>query len=220
MLNPLQPSDIYPSFTWERLSTLAALMFTTRKWVAEQAAPERGDGLCSIGFRAWEQTKFAVTKAAAVEHKEWLSVSEVGAHFTFKLRLMPIRFLRGDSEKPLPANYALPSESERAAIAHALDESGQPKIVGVFRLLIQADNTGSPLGVYLVLANEAGETMLTWKIPTKVESNAATPIVVPQTPVILPGLELQSVEEAMAAERAKVLRDAEAARTHDKEKGA
>jgi hypothetical protein len=176
-------------------------------WVAEDAKPERGDGVCGIGFRAWEQTKFAVQKAAAKEYVEWLSILDGSAHFTFQLDLMPIRFCRGDSEEPLPASYAVADVKEIAQVEMAFGASGQPATEGIFRLLVQADKQGRPLGVYLVHANLDGATLMTWQIPTTADGTGIAPIVVPQTPVVLPALELLSVEEAEAAERERAERE-------------
>jgi len=224
MPQPTQPSDIYSAFTWPRLITLAKILFETRKWVADDAKPERGDGVCGIGYRAWEQTKFAVQKAAAKELIEWLSILDGSAHFIFQLDMMPIRFCRGDSERPLPVGYAIVDGKERAQIELAFDTSGQRPVEGIFRLLVQANREGQPLGVYLVHASLEGETLMTWQIPVADDGTGVAPIVVPTTPVVLPALEVQSVEEAEASERKRAEREAaekrKAERDSNNERGA
>lgn len=201
MSQPTQPSDVYKAFTWPRLIALAKILFDTREWVANDARPDRGDGLCGIGFRAWEQSKFFVSKAAATELSDWLSIADAGSEFKFRLDMMPIRFCRGDSEQPLPPNYATADARERAETELAFDLCGQPAFNGVFRFLVEADRRGAPLAVYLVQANEQGETVRMWRIPREGDAGGVAPIVVPQTPVVLPALTVETLEEAAERER-------------------
>jgi hypothetical protein len=202
MDRPLQPSDIYPAFSWPRLTVLGRILFDARKHVADQAEFERGDTLCSVGLRAWEQTKHAITVAAAYEYREWLSVSEPGSHFVFKLEMMPIRFLRADAEQPLPPNYAFADINELAAAELALGDSGQ-SVNGIFRVICEADNHGQPLGVHLLHADLQGKTIMTWQIPLTEIDTGIAPMVVPRTPIVLPELMVESEEEAVRRERAE-----------------
>jgi hypothetical protein len=224
MSKPTQPSDFYCAFTWPRLIILARILFDTRKWVADDAKPERGDSLCGVGFRAWEQTKHAVMKAAAYEHKDWLSVTDGGANFTFKLHMMPIRFLRADAEEPLPPNYGIPDAMELREAELAFDEAGQP-FEGIFRLVCEADGRGQPLAVHLVLAN-GGETLMTWEIPLSLDDTGVTPLVVPKKPVELPPLQVETQEEAAEREQREAeaenerLERQKAERDHNTDKGA
>lgn len=217
MPTPLQPSDIYKAFTWPRLIALASIMVERREWVVNDAKPELGDSRCGVGFRAWEHTKFAVTKAAAHELSPWLSISDAGSAFKFKLGMMPIRFVRGDSESPLPENYAFADLSEKHDAAKAFDIEGQSTVEGVFRFVIQADSSGRPLGVFLVHADTHGNPKMSWSIPRADDGSGIVPMVTPQTPIILGTLEVPSVDEA--AERTRVARElAEKADANEKRK--
>jgi hypothetical protein len=228
--NSLQPSDVYPALTWERLIGLRQIVFDTRKWVAGDAKPDRGDTKCGVGFRAWEQTKFGIAMAAMGEFRSWLSIADKGANFTFKIDLMPIRFCRGDCEEPLPPIYAIPSSAERDQFGLALSSAGRPVVDGSFRLLIQADGSGYPLAVYLALATD-GVIVMAWKIPSADELGGSAPIVVPQQPVGLPPLAVMTVSEAAVIEetervqkekeaKEKKTQEEEAAKRQAKDKGA
>ncbi|MCC6774561.1 MAG: hypothetical protein IT360_25520 [Gemmatimonadaceae bacterium] len=193
-------------------------------WVAKEARPDLGDSLCCIGLRAWDHAKFAVQKAAVTEYADWLSITDGSAHFVFKLDMMPIRFCRGDSEKPLPPKYAVADVRERAQTELAFSSTGHPTVEGVFRFVVEADALGAPLGVVLVHANLQGETMMAWRIPREEDGRGVAPIVVPQSPIELPALELQTVDEAEAAERERLEREkaeeGRAARIHNEAEGA
>src|SRR5687768_9407720 len=112
---PRQPSDLYPGLTWDRLIVLCRLIWDSRIWVAENATPERGDSRCGVGFRAWEHGKHAVTVAAVKERADWLSVVDQGPRFIFQIAGMPVRFCKGDTDKPvpMPENYSFANQLER-----------------------------------------------------------------------------------------------------------
>lgn len=221
MPSPKQPSDLYPAFTWSRLIALAKIMFDAREWVANDAKWHMGDSRCGVGFRAWEHTKFAVTKAAANEYAEWLSITDGSSVFKFKLNMMPIRFFRGDSEDALPPKYAFADVTECADTDLAFEEAGQVPVKGVFRFVIQADPKGFPLGVSLVHAVDGIPTMI-WAIPRSEDGTGVAPVVVPQTPIILGPLTVESVEEAERKEREEreEAERAKAGRDTSNEKGA
>jgi hypothetical protein len=220
---PKQPSDFYRAFTWDRLTALADRIFACRLWVAENARPDKGDSLCQIGLRAFDHTKHTITTAAANEFRDWLSVEDGGQRFVFKLDMMPIRFLRSDSEKPLPPNYAVPSARELAVGELALKASGGSMGMDkIFRVLIEGTRDGYPTAVFLVVADLNGRTILQWRIPRGDEGMGSTPIVVPQTPIDLGPLMVETVEEVEqreAAERAEQERQ-EAEQKKSPKKGA
>jgi hypothetical protein len=197
-----QPSDLYSPLTWERLIALRRIFWDTRKWVAADAKPERGDDRTVIGYRAWVHARFEINKAAIKPYAEWLSIKHPGATFTFKIALMPIRFCRGDSEEAIPPKYRYPQDGEEADILEASKESGMD-FQGLFRIINEADDSGGPVRVHLVYADKAGKQIMAWEIPEALDANGAAPIVMPTKPITLGPLDSAVKSKAqLEAERA------------------
>ncbi len=199
MPTDLQPADYVAAFTWDRLIAIATLLFNTRQRVAEDAKPELGDTRTGIGFRAWEQSKFAITKAAANDLADWLSISDEGPRFVFLLGMMPIRFYRGDSDEPVPENYADPSAEEMEQIEIALVSNAGVHFAGYYRMIVKANVVGFPQTTYLVGIDFDNRIRLAWEIP--LDAAATTPIIVPLSPVPLPPLNVFTVAEVDDAEK-------------------
>lgn len=209
----VQPADLYPAFRWERLIALGELAWEARTYVSTHAVP--ADSVCGIGLRGWEHTKHAIIKAAAKEHADWLSVTDSGAKFRFKADMMPIRFCRGDHDEPLPKKYAFADPVEQEQIELAFGAVNHPTTEGFFRLLIDADKQGTPLGIYLVLANLDGGVRISWRIPRASAQSGATPIVIPQTPITLGPLKVRTVAE-IEEEKKRLAEEAEQKAKTDK----
>lgn len=221
--HPMQPSDLYAPLTWDRLSTLARLLWDVRLWVANDAKPERGDRACGIGLRCWEQGVYAVALAAKEKYSDWLSVSDDTPHFVFKVASMPIRFCRGDTDEPLPKNYSYPTDMEREEIELALGKT----FTGFLRIVVEADGNGFPKAVHLAVVREGGHVTMSWQIPVVGGATAGetVPIVTPRLPIELPPLTVRSVAEVEAEKVAQAEAAVEAAREAQKrrmrdEKGA
>jgi hypothetical protein len=205
---PKQPADIYSPLTWERLIALRQIFWDTRAWAAADAKPERGDDRTVVGYRAWAHARFEITKKAIKEYAEWLSIKHPGAHFTFKIQMMPVRFCRGDSEEAIPPKYRYAEEGEAWDIDEAARELGI-EVGGMFRIINEADGTGAPVRVFLVYADRFGEQIMAWEIPERLDASGALPIVTPTTPITLGPLDekvkskAQIEAEKEAAKKAK-----------------
>ena len=214
-----QPSDIYPPLTWERLMPLARAAFDCRKRAYADAAPEIGDDVQVIGFRAWKLACFKFTHMAAGDCRDFLSIRDPAPNFTMMVKLMPIRFCRGDGDEDVPANYA-PDANEREQFELALGSEAAPLVDGCFRLLNEHDHAGAPVAVRLALVDRDGVVKMSWQVPIDDDASGSSPIVVPQTPVRLPDLDVQTLAEAEAA-AAREKEDAERdAAPHLENKGA
>jgi hypothetical protein len=193
-----EPSDLYPGLTWPRLGLVSKVLWDARFWVAENAAPDRGDSACGIGFRAWEHGVHAVSKAALHHYADWLSIAGSGPVFVFKIGGMPIRFCRGDTEAPLPDNYSFADPMERTLQELALGQSFN----GLLRIIVEANKRGFPLGVHLAHALQGGYIMRAWKLPIGDEGTGTLSFSRPKDPVDLPQIVVKTRAE-IEAEAAK-----------------
>lgn len=213
---PIQPSDLYPALTWENLIALRTIFWETRRWVADDAKPERGDDRTAVGYRAWAHARFEVTKAAINRYSEWLSVKHGGAYFVFKVKMLPVRFCRADAEEALPPKYRYAAADEAGDVQQATEREGTQPIDGIFRIVTEANSTGHPVGVYLVFADPTGETKYAWKIPESLADDGTSPIVVPTAPITLGPLTVKSNAEVEAEREEAAQKNAEAKATRKK----
>lgn len=165
-----RPWEIHPDLTEERLAFLARLIRSVRAEAVDAHDPTKGDTSWGLGCRSHERTLYSITNAAAGIASSWLRVIEPGLHFVFAAGTVPLRFYRGEAEKPptksLQRNYA---ELVQAQTSFSIPGFAAPTISDhkyIWRIAIETGFDGAVDRVVLVEVSEDGEAMrTTYEIP-------------------------------------------------------
>lgn len=96
----MDPWDINPALTAERLAFIARLLAAVRRDAADAHEADRGDTAWGLGCRSHERSMHAITNAAQGIAADWLQVVEPGLHFVFAIGGVPFRFYRGEADSP------------------------------------------------------------------------------------------------------------------------
>jgi hypothetical protein len=203
MREPLDPSDHFHAFTPKRLGVIARVLWETRELAASTALWEDGANKLSVGLNAWLFACKRLTKLAAAGTYGWLSVSSEKPYFVITMGGVPLRFCSGDDESPLRAGYRFPSASERRDLQLKFASSELAHDGVFFRLLVESDAGAMPKAIYLAVCDlRSGEILRAWQIRLTDEGEGGIPaFVTPKPPVLLPGLRIETHEEADEREK-------------------
>ena len=211
MPEPLDPSDLYYALTPDRLAVIGREVWDARVLAATTARWHDGATKFSVGLHAWLYGKTRLAKLAVAGTHPWLSVSDEGPKFVIKMGGCPLRFCSGDDESPLRANYRHPLPRERLDLQLAFAASELTKDDVFVRLLVTADEEGMPVALFLAECDlRTGDINNAWRIRLSGEGGTGVAaFVAPKPPVVLPGLNLETHEEAKEREQEEKVREAE-----------
>lgn len=163
-MNDLKPWDIHPELQEERLVHLAGVMQYVRNDSLLGHEPEKGDTNWGLGCKNHERTCYAISED--VKNHSWLDLIETGLHFVFSIGGVPIRFFRGDAEKPNPRYLnRRDSEIEAHQYAFSFEERLAASQDLIWRLAIEVFATGEVMSVTLVQVSEEGDVSYKWDVP-------------------------------------------------------
>src|SRR5690349_13440733 len=96
MNSDLQPWDVHPGLTAERLSHVARTIRQVRAETLALHDPANGDSAWSLGCRAYSRTCHGIRKSSEDPAcSDWLSiVDQTGLHFVFAIGGVPLRFYK------------------------------------------------------------------------------------------------------------------------------
>ncbi|MGH7481464.1 MAG: hypothetical protein ACRELV_04870 [Longimicrobiales bacterium] len=163
----LLPWEIHPALTEARLVKVGRLAWAARQSAAEDAKWEMGDYLWDIGCKAYVRTKHAIAMASKGDLADYLSfeLDTLFGRFVFKIGGVPIRFYRGDPEETAPQKYAYATPRELLSLQLAFDVTDTPTPDAYFRLVVETDKKGFPIGSTLVQVDDQGKIQNPWPIP-------------------------------------------------------
>lgn len=141
---------------------VASLIREARQSAVICYEPEKGDVAWSLGCVAYVRSIRAIAEAAQ-EHEEWLRVIEPGLHFVFAVGGVPLRFYRGEpGTPPVKSLRRHFPEIEAQQLAFGFHPR---KADGVLRLAVATNERGEASSVTLVLVDQAGKPIDSWRIP-------------------------------------------------------
>lgn len=160
----MEPWQIVPAFTAERLRILAELLVTVRRTALGGHAPSEGDTNWGLGCRVYERTCHAIQEACKRHH--WLTVLEQPLHFVFQVDGVPLRFGRGDPDEPNPRLLRRKPNEEIAQQRAFESLTNDPTIFEWrWRLIVETEeDTLEASSVFLVQASSDGSVGNQWEI--------------------------------------------------------
>ena len=166
MDEPLQPIDCHPDLQIERLEALAQFFASTRAEVAALHDALNGDDNWSLGCRGFARWRNMLIAKARTGEWPWLSVTNPGKRFIFKIGAVPIRFYKG-TLKNLPARTLAHTHEELSQLSLAFADTNSSLRHLKWRFAISTDVLGYPSAVHFAgLSNENnGKVAHQWSIP-------------------------------------------------------
>jgi len=161
---PVYPWDLYPPLTPERLRVLARIIREVHHEVALRAEPSKGDNIWNLRADAYQRTRYALSRAAAGEHGEWLAVAGGAEQFGFAVGGVSLRLFEDDMRDAVG-----PRRSAEVVRQLALP---LPELVGegsALRVAVETDELGEATGVTLLEVGDAGVARHSWPIPLAAE---------------------------------------------------
>jgi hypothetical protein len=171
----MNPWDYWPMFTQDRLVAVGDILRRSRDSAARNAKRKLGDSLCSIGLVAFDRSCTGLTRAAAQEYREWLSIDPHDNHFIIKICGVPARFYRGDAEMPIPAKTLDLGPGEKIQTELALQSTGLAGLVQCVRFEVEKTYKGFTESVNFVLVKHDDTRLLSWPIPRYVAQRGEAP---------------------------------------------
>jgi hypothetical protein len=157
------PSETTSALTEERLQLIARTIVAVRADAREVHQAEKGDDGWTFGCIAYRRTCFALTGHAESGDHAWLSVKDGGLAFTLFIDGVPLKFYRGDADKPGARNLrkGLDAAIKQVSLAFVNDEPGD----WFWLLAIETNEDGAVLRLAVFQANEKGATRNQYVIP-------------------------------------------------------
>jgi hypothetical protein len=187
----MEPHDLHPDLSWDRLDFLANVIVRVRHETALMHQPKKGDNLWSLGCRSFARTCFAFAQAALVDREpDWLGVLNSESHFVILVGGVPVRFYSGDPENP-PSRALRRHNPELEAAQYALGLVTTNKSrLGIVRLIVERGKNNEVGGITLVNLDSEGNILNAWAIPlppidgrlTKTTPPPTGPDVIPLNP--------------------------------------
>jgi hypothetical protein len=166
----MKPYNWPAAFDEARLAKVAYVLVEARNSAAEAAQPELGDAAWGTGCRAYERGCHAIRSLA--ERCEWLTVLQGesgGLEFVFAMDDVPLRFFRGDADRPGSRHSRRTSveDEARQELLGFMEDGGE-----AFRLCVTTGEGGRVASVAL-LAVLDGEVRSTRPISWALASSAS-----------------------------------------------
>lgn len=161
------PTDVSPCLTIERLQLLADTIVAVRVDCLEGHEPEKGDSSWTFGCRAYGRTCFAFDKLARSGEHPWLRVDREALRCTLTVEGEPIRFFRGDADKPSARTVRRGlEEAMRQGKLPFFDEELAAEPEGWFWMMaVETYEDGTVMRVVVVQANRYGDVRHHWTVP-------------------------------------------------------
>src|SRR4051812_25887297 len=102
----IEPWSVSPRLTSERLVTLARAAVRVRAEALPSHRPELGDDSWSFGCVAYRRTCYALKSLELSGEHPWLRIEERGLAFRLSVDHVPLRFYRGEAERPTSRSVA------------------------------------------------------------------------------------------------------------------
>ncbi len=120
------PFDVTPALTEARLQFIAATIVSVRSDALDIHQPEKGDDAWTFGCVAYRRTCHAFIAQEATGDHPWLTVKEEGLSFTMFIEAVPLKFYKGDPDKPGPRNLrkGLDAAIKQTSLKFLDDEGG------------------------------------------------------------------------------------------------
>jgi hypothetical protein len=161
------PSEITPAFTTERLQVLAGAIARVRRDALDSHQPEKGDNAWSFGCVCYVRTCAALSVLEASREHPWLQVDVEGLACTILIEGVPIKFYKGDAERPSDRSLRLGLEQAilQGKLAfleaeHAAEQGGW-----FWLMAIETHEDGTVARIAMLQTNRVGEIRDTWFIP-------------------------------------------------------
>ena len=154
-----KPWEVDAALQEDRLRFIAELLLEIRGEVAYAQEPDKGDGHWGLGCRAYERTGFRLIQLASAGGYPWLlAVNPSNNRLELALSIggCPVRYLRGDSERP-----AL-RQVERAEYQYRLWPGARDDEDWYWLLVLETDGLGNGTRVVVEQVNRMGETRWAW----------------------------------------------------------
>lgn len=165
--NMTLPWEVHEDLTAERLITVAQLIAKGRADAVEWHNPAIGDDDWVLGCRAFNATRYQISREAKSGACPWLTMADESKHFVFRVGDVPTRFYRGDPEDP---NHRTRRQSfpELAQLSIAFPEDDVRDLV--YRFAVETDLDGQAVAISFVAL--LGDTVhLNWSIPIAVAAS-------------------------------------------------
>lgn len=161
------PWDVSPALTVERLNLIANTIARVRADAREGHLPEKGDDPWVFGCRAYRRTCYALAGLELSGDHPWLQVHEEGLACTLLVEGEPIKFYKGEAEKPTPRS--LRRGLDAALRQHKLfffeDELNAEESGWFWLIALEIHEDGSLMQAVVLQANSHGETRNLYFIP-------------------------------------------------------
>jgi hypothetical protein len=154
-----KPWEVDAALREDRLRFIAELLLEIRGEVAYAQEPDKGDGNWGLGCRAYERTAFRLIQLASGGGYPWLqAVNPTNNRLELALSIggCPVRYLRGDSERPALRHVA------RAEHQYRLWPEARDDEDWYWLLVLETDELGNGMRVVVEQVNRMGETRWAW----------------------------------------------------------
>jgi hypothetical protein len=154
-----KPWEVDAALREDRLRFIAELLLEIRGEVAYAQEPDKGDGNWGLGCRAYERTAFRLIQLASSGGYPWLQAvnpSNNRLELALSIGGCPVRYLRGDSERPALRHV------ERAEHQYRLWPEARDDEDWYWLLVLETDELGNGMRVVVEQVNRMGETRWAW----------------------------------------------------------
>jgi hypothetical protein len=154
-----KPWEVDAALREDRLRFIAELLLEIRGEVAYAQEPDKGDGNWGLGCRAYERTAFRLIQLASSGGYPWLQAvnpSNNRLELALSIGGCPVRYLRGDSERPALRHVA------RAEHQYRLWPDARDDEDWYWLLVLETDELGNGMRVVVEQVNRMGETRWAW----------------------------------------------------------
>lgn len=194
----MKPWDYHSDLSEQRLTQIGLIIAEERNMVFDLRKENRDDGW-SLGCRAFTWCRNAISREASNGSTSWLTVLDSSMRFIFRIGDVPIRFFRGDADKPI---------KKTLASAYLEGEQFTLKFPGenrafqlIWRFVVETDATGELFRVVFVGATPDGIPECQWVVPIFDSNLDDLPTIVtesldPEDEVASPEVTLPRIDDA------------------------
>jgi len=161
-MSDLKPWEYHPDLTRERLVTVARLLEKGRNDALDWHNPAIGANGWTLGCNAFAYQMHQLLQAIDSGEYDWLTAMDRSLHFVFRIGEVPVRFYRGEAEKPTDRTMHQ-SHSELRQLELIFDVTDKGKDLA-YRFAVETDIDGTIMRIIFVgLQDESA--VLYWEVP-------------------------------------------------------